>query len=133
MAQAGRFEGTIFFTVLAGVVAGAAAGLGLLLGVVPGAANYRPAVLSTVLIPLGCLTAWLLSPSRERPTTAGLVCFSLYFVSAFAAARLGTFFSSWSYFYSVLGVQTLGGAVLALLLGFAGRARPEVEQLSEAT
>jgi len=129
MTKLGEFDRNIFMTVLAGAVLGTVTGLALHLWVIPEAANHRPAILSTILVPLGCFLAWLLSPSRERAATAALVCFSLYFLSAFAAARLGTFFASWSYFRTILGVQALGGGAIALVLGFAGRVRPEVERL----
>lgn len=128
MTKLGKFDRNIFMTIWAGAALGTAAGLVLHLWVIPEAANYRPATLSTILVPLGCFMGWLFSPSRERAATAVLVCFSLYVLSAFAAARLGTF-ENWNYFRTILGVQALGGTAMALVLGFAGRALPEVERL----
>jgi len=125
MAKSGRFHPTIFLTVLAGVCAGAAIGAALYLWARPQPESYqisRPAVLSTMLIPLGCFTAWLLSRSRERAFTAAMSCFGLYFLSAFVAARLGTFFPRWNYFATVLVVQAGAGLGLAVTLGFIGRA-----------
>lgn len=127
-----RFDAVIVLAVSAGVAVGAAAGWILVLAVVPEAATHRPAVLSTLVIPLGCFLGWVLSPSRERVATAAPVCFGLYFLSAFAAARLGTFFSEWDYFHTILWVQAGGGLALALALAAGGRALPEVERLRQA-
>jgi hypothetical protein len=133
MAKAVRFDSAIFFRALAGTAVGTALGVALLLWVVPGAGNdYRPAVLSTIVVPLGCFAGWLLSGSRERAGTAALVCFGLYFLSAFAAARLGTLVESFKYFPTVVGVQSLGAVGLAVLLGFLGRGLPQVERLRDA-
>jgi hypothetical protein len=131
MANMGKFDRPILFRVLLGTAVGTAAGIALLLWAVPATSDYRPAVLSTVVVPLGCFWGWLLSGSRERASTAALACFGLYFLSAFAAARLGTLIAGWSYFPTVIGVQSLGGVGIAMLLGFRGRALPQVEQLRE--
>lgn len=133
MARNQTFDGAITLRILLGTAVGAAAGVALLLWVVPGAGtDYRAAVLSTVLVPLGCFAGWLLSGSRERAATAAVVCFGLYFLSAFAAARLGTLIASFSYFPTVLGVQSLAAAGLALGLGFLGRGLPQVERLRDS-
>jgi hypothetical protein len=134
MAKANAFDKAIFLATLSGVVLGAAVGVALLLWVVPaaGKGDYRPAVLSTVVVPLGCLIGWLDSGSRERAPTAAVACFGLYFLSAFAAARLGTFFAGLNYFWAVVGVQGLGGLGLAVLLGFLGPGVPQVERLKDA-
>jgi len=131
MAGAKRLDSTIFLRGLGGVALGAAVAVALNLWVIPGAADYRPAVVSTIVVPLGCFLGWLLSPSRERAPAAAVVCFALYFLSAFAAARLGTL-TQWDYYHTIVGVQGLAGLGLALYLGFAGRALPEVERLSDA-
>lgn len=129
MAEAGKFDRTIFLAVLVGVLLGAAGGVTLTRWVVPVAASFRPAVLSTVVVPLGCFVGWVLSPSREPAHVAAWVCFGLYFLSTFAAARLGTFFPGWDYFGAVLWVQSGGGIALAIGLSLSGRAVPGVEQL----
>lgn len=127
------FDASIFFKVVAGTALGAAGGAALLLWAVPGAGNdYRPAVLSTVLVPLGCFWGWLLSGSRERAGTAAAACFGLYFLSAFAAARLGTLFPALRYFPTTLGVQSAAALGLAAVLGFLGRGVPQVEKLYDA-
>jgi hypothetical protein len=133
MAKTRTFDGAITFRILLGTAVGAAGGVALLLWLVPGAgSDYRPAVLSTILVPLGCFAGWLLSGSRERAATAAVVCFGLYFLSAFAAARLGTLVAIFTYFPTVLGVQSLGAVGLALGLGFLGRGVPQVERLGDA-
>ena len=133
MVKAGRFDSAIFGIILAGTAVGAAVGAALLLWAVPRAgSDYRPAVLSTIVVPLGCFVGWLLSRSRERAATAAIVCFGLYFLSAFAAARLGTLFAGWKYFPAVVGVQSLAAAGLAVGLAFLGRRLPEVERLRNA-
>ncbi len=131
MRGADRFDGTIFLRVLTGVLLGSAVGVVLLLWVIPNAVDYRPAVLSTIVVPLGCFGGWVISPSRERAPTAALACFGLYFLSAFVAARLGTI-APWNYFPTVVGVQTAAAAGLAVLLGFLGRGSPQVEKLRAA-
>jgi hypothetical protein len=132
MAKTSKLDRTILLRVLLGTVAGAAVGAALLLWAVSATTDYRPAVLSTVVVPLGCFGGWLLSGSRERAGTAAIVCFGLYFLSAFAAARLGTLVSGLAYFPTVVGVQGVGGAGLAVLLGFLGRGLPQVERLRDA-
>lgn len=132
MAETGKLDRAIFFRVLLGTAAGTAVGAGLLLWAVPATSDYRPAVLSTIVVPLGCFLGWLLSSSRERAGAAAIVCFGLYFLSAFAAARLGTLIPDWRYFPTVVGVQSVGGVGLAVLLGFLGRGLPQVERLRDA-
>jgi hypothetical protein len=132
MAKTGNLDRMVFLKVLLGTAAGAAVAAALLLWAVPATTDYRPAVLSTIVIPLGCFCGWLLSGSRERAPTAAVVCFGLYFLSAFAAARLGTLSASWPYFPTVAGVQTVGGIGLAVWLGLLGRGCPQVEQLLDA-
>jgi len=132
MAKRKKFDRSILFRVLLGTAVGAAVGAALILWAVPSTSDYRPAVLSTVVVPLGCFVGWLLSGSRERAGTAAIACFGLYFLSSFAAARLGTLIAGWSYFPMVVGVQSVGGAGLALLLGFLGPGLPQVEQLRDA-
>jgi|GEM_PF-2403421 len=132
MARTGTFNRTILIRVLLGTVAGAAAGVALLLWAVPATSDYRPAVLSTIVVPVGCFVGWLLSGSRERAGTAAICCFGLYFLSAFAAARLGTLFPALRYFSTVVGVQSGGGIALAVLLGFLGAGQPQVERLHDA-
>ncbi|MGB9723623.1 MAG: HEAT repeat domain-containing protein [Chloroflexia bacterium] len=121
----------MFLKVLAGLTVGLVAALLILLLWVPQAAQgeYRPAVLSTVVLPLGLFLGWLLSGSRSRAPTAAATCFALYFLSAFAAARIRTFLPAWDYFYTVSGVQAVGGLALAVGLGFHGRGLPQVERL----
>lgn len=134
MKQMLRFEAKVFLKVLAGLLGGLAVALLILFLWVPKATSgdYRPAVLSTVVLPLGCFVGWLLSGSRARAPTAAATCFALYFLSAFAAARIRTFIPAWDYFYTVAGVQAIGGLVLAVGLGFYGRALPQVERLRAA-
>lgn len=132
MVKSDTFDRAILLKVLLGTVVGAAVGAALLLWAVPGTDDYRPAVLSTIVVPLGCFVGWLFSGSRERAGTAAIVCFGLYFLSAFAAARLGTLVPAWRYFPTVVGVQTVGGVGLAVLLGFLGRGLPQVERLRDA-
>ena len=133
MAKANRFDSAILLRILLGTAIGAAGGLVLLLGVIPQAGDdYRPAVFSTIVVPLGCFVGWLFSGSRERAGTAAIVCFGLYFLSAFAAARLGTLLEGLKYFPTVVGVQCLGAVGLAVLLGFLGRGLPQVERLRDA-
>ncbi len=133
MARTRSFDAAVFFRVIAGTALGAAGGAALLLGVVPGAGDdYRPAVLSTILVPLGCFLGWLLSGSRERAGTAAAACFGLYFLSAFAAARLGTIFPALRYFPTTLGVQSAAALGLATALGLLGRGVPQVEKLYDA-
>lgn len=140
-----RFDGIVFFRVIAGVAFGAVASAALLLWAVPAMpqADYRPAVLSTVLVPLGCFLAWLWSGSRERAGTAAVASFALYFLSAFAAARLRTLPAmslgawtwdpgAWSYFWLVVIVQAVGGLAIAAVLGSLGRGLTEVERLKGA-
>ncbi|MBN1483951.1 MAG: HEAT repeat domain-containing protein [Chloroflexia bacterium] len=126
------FDRAIFLTVLGGVLVGLAAGLLLQAWAMPTASNYRPAVWSTVLVPLACLLAWRFSPSREGLATALLACLSLYILSAFAAARLAALLSGWTYFELLPWLQALAGAGLALVLARSGRAQPSVERLREA-
>ena len=124
MARDGRFDLTVFLVVLAGIGTGAVVAVTLYLVMDPSRAVQvvsRPAVLSTLVIPLGCLVGWLLSRSRERAPTAAMACFGLYFLSAFLAARLGTFFPRWNYFATILIVQSVAGLGLAVVLGFVGR------------
>lgn len=134
MRQMPRFEAKVFLKVLAGLLGGLVVSLLVLSLWVPKAASgdYRPAVLSTVVLPLGCFVGWLLSGSRARTPTAAAACFALYFLSAFAAARIRTFLPAWDYFYTVAGVQAAGGLALAVGLGFYGRALPQVERLRAA-
>ncbi len=126
-----KFDRTIFFTVLGGGAVGVALGLLLLRAIVPQAHDPRPAVLSMLVVPLGLFIGWLLSPSREGVATASLVCFGLYFLSTFVAARLRTFFPAWEYGPTVLAVESLAGLGIALALGAAGRAHPRVERLRD--
>lgn len=132
MTETGKFDLTILWRVFLGTAAGAAVGAALLLWAVPGTRDYRLAVLSTIVVPLGCFLGWVLSGSRERAGTAALACFGLYFLSSFAAARLGTLMADWSYFPTVLGVQSVSGVGLAVLLAFLGRGLPQVERLRDA-
>lgn len=132
MAKTGTFDRTILYRVLLGTAAGAAVGVALLLWAAPATSDYRPAVLSTVVVPLGCFVGWLLSGSRERAGTAAMACFGLYFLAAFAAARLGTLIVELAYFPTVVGVQSIGGMGLAVLLGFLGPGLPQVERLRDA-
>jgi hypothetical protein len=129
-----RQNAGISLKVLAGLLVGLAAALLILLLWVPRVApgEYRPAVLSTVVLPLGLFLGWLLSGSRARTATAVATCFGLYFLSAFAAARIRTFLPAWNYFYTVAGVQAVGGLALAVGLGFYGRGLPQVERLRAA-
>lgn len=129
------FEAKVFLKVLAGLLGGLTAALLILFLWVPQAApgDYRPAVLSTVVLPLGCLLGWLFSGSRARAPTASATCFALYFLSAFAAARIRTFLPAWNYFHTVAGVQAVAGLVLAVGLGFHGRGLPQVERLRNVT
>ncbi len=132
--MADTFDKSILIRVLLGVACGALVGVAFLLWWVPAApkGDYRPAVLSTIVVPLGCLIGWLLSGSRERAPTAAVACFGLYFLSAFAAARLGTFFAGLNYFWTVVGVQGVGGLGLAVTLALLGRGVPQVERLRDA-
>lgn len=130
--KSGPFDPGVFLRVSIGLLLGTVVGVVLYLGVVPEAATFRPAVLSTVAIPLGCFFGWSSSSSREGAPTAALACFGLYFLSAFAAARWGTLFPEHRYFGTVLWMQALAGLVLALMLGRAGRTPPQVEELREA-
>ncbi len=131
MRQRLRFEASVFLKVLIGLLGGLGAALLDLFLWAPQAApgDYRPAVLSTVVIPLGGFIGWILSGSRARPPTAAATCFALYFLSAFAAARIRTFLPTWDYFYTAAGVQAVGGLALAVGLGFHGRGIPQVERL----
>lgn len=126
-----RLEAKVFLKVLIGLLGGLVAALLVLFLWVPKAApgDYRPAVLSTVVLPLGCFVGWLLSGSRARAPTAAATCFALYFLSAFAAARIRTFLPAWDYFYTVAGIQATGGLALAVGLGFHGRGLFQVERL----
>ncbi len=136
------FEAGVFLKVLIGFLGGLVVALLDLFLWAPQATpgDYRPAVLSTVVIPLGCFIAWLLSGSRARAPTAAATCFALYFLSAFAAARIRTFLPQGSgqvlpaldYFYTVVGVQAFGGLALAVGLGFHGRGLPQVGRLRAA-
>ncbi len=130
MRKANSFDKRVFLWVLAGVLVGGLLGAALLLWVVPGNKDYRPAVLTTIAVPVGCFVGWLLSSSRERAPTAALSCFGLYFLSAFAAARVATWTGS-NYFRVIVPLQVLAGIGIAVLLGIAGRALPKVERLQD--
>jgi len=145
MSDSTRFDWAILLRVLAGVALGALAGLAVLWWAVPAApkGEYRPAVLSTLLVPLGCFVGWIVSGSRERAGTAAVASFGLYFLSAFAAARLRTLPAislgaislnpaGWSYFWLVVVVQALGGLGIAVVLALRGRGLQQVERLKRA-
>lgn len=145
MSAPARLDLAILGKVLAGVAFGTLSGLALLWWAVPAApkGDFRPSVLSTLLVPLGCFVGWLFSGSRERAGTAAVSSFALYFLSAFAAARLRTLPAisvgtmtlspaTWNYFWLVVIVQALGGVVIAVTLAFLGRALPQVQRLQDA-
>lgn len=87
---------------------------------VPRAADPRPAVLSTVLVPVGCGLAWALGHRRQGLDTVVWACLGLYLLSSFAAARLVTFFPNWNYWRTLVPLQTAGGLALALIAGLEG-------------
>lgn len=145
MSYAKRVDPTILLRVLAGLAVGVLVGLALLLWAVPAAVkdDYRPAVLSTLVVPLGLLLGWLLSGSRERAATAAVTSLGLYFFSAFVAARLRTLPAAvlgtvsldpagWDYFWLVAIVQAVAGLGIAVVLALLGRGWPRVERLKDA-
>ncbi len=128
-----RFCPSRFLSVLGGVAAGTAVAAALAWWAIPRAADLRPAILCTVLIPIGCGLGWALGSGRQDIATVVWACLGLYLLSAFAAARLVTFFPAWNYWRTLVPLQAVGGTALALAASLERRkvAAPHTQGSSE--
>lgn len=116
-----RFCRSRFLRVLGGVAAGTAVAAALAWRAIPRAADVRPAILSTVLIPIACGLGWALGNRRQEVGTVIWACLGLYLLSAFAAARLVTLFPAWNYWRTLVPLQAAGGTALAFVAGLERR------------
>ncbi|MGC8874383.1 MAG: hypothetical protein ACP5SI_08060 [Chloroflexia bacterium] len=112
-----RFYGARFLRVVGGVIAGTGIAALLVWWAIPRTTSPRPAVLSTLLVPIGCGLGWALGCGKRRVGTAIWAALGLYLLSAFAAARLVTLFPSWNYWRTLVPLQAAGGLALAVAAG----------------